>query len=298
MLKYYLVFFLKGVQVSWKLTWSLFFILVYALSLSACSSVLYQPDRNLYHLPKNLGLQATEIELAAPSGNKIYAWFFPAVTQNGKTPKGTILQFHGNAENMSSHYLSLAWTINRGYNLFVFDYEGYGKSTGSPSQETTVQDGLLALKKALELHQLSNAKRFIVFGQSLGGAIAARALADFKDSSRIDYLVLDSTFYSYRRVASGFLSQHWITWPISWLPWILVSDEYSAENSLKNCKWPLLVIHDREDPIVPFDNGEKLFEIANCPKKEFWALQKGRHIGVFSADAPEYREKFMNLLGQ
>ncbi len=274
------------------------FLFSAALFLTAgCSSVFYQPDQSLYYLPSKFGLAAEEFALKTVDGETIYAWFLPAQkTKTSSKPKGTFVQFHGNAENMSSHYLALAWLVKEGYNLFVFDYHGYGKSTGTPSQETLYQDGLLAMKKAYELHEAAGGGRFIIFGQSLGGAVAARAVQDFKPKTGISLLVLESTFASYKNVATEVLSNHWYSWPFQWLGYLLVSDEYASRDALKQCSSRLLVMHDKRDTAVPFSCGKDVFETASCAPKELWTFDKGRHIGAFAMDEAETRARFLRLL--
>ncbi len=252
---------------------------------------------------------AQEYPLVASDETELDSWFFAARRRDPKNaiaypperPLGTVIQFHGNAENMSSHYISLAWLVDYGFNLFTFDYRGYGKSQGSPDQRGTYLDALAALDRAWELHQASGARpNFIVYGQSLGGAIAMRAVADFKHRSEVNWIVMDSTFSSYRQIAREKMSSFWLTWPLQWLSGVLVSDEYSAEESLhRNCI-PLLVVHDLQDPAVPFDLGQKIYDedgedAKNCPKT-FWTLDTGYHIGVFTN--PVYRVRFVRQVTQ
>lgn len=249
----------------------------------------------MYYPPEENGFTKEDITIQTPDGEKLRGWFFKADPKFSKTVKGTIVQFHGNAENISSHYASLVWLTREGYNLFVFDYRGYGGSSGKPSQKGTYTDGIAALWKALDLHQETRAKLFIVFGQSLGGAIAAKSIEDFSARDQIDLLVLDSTFMSYKDVAQGILAGNWITWIFSPLGQVLISDEYSTEVSVSKFRPRLLVLHDKNDPVVPFKNGRKIFETASC-EKEFWQLDKGRHIGAFATDTFENRTKFLSYL--
>jgi len=122
-----------------------------------------------------------------------------------------------------------------------------------------------------------------------------RSLADFKHKDKIDLVVMDSTFASYRKVVSRLLSSHWLTWAFSPLSWLLVSDAYSTEEALKNNKIRLLVIHDEEDPVIDISNGEDIFAL-NQSKKEFWKLKQGRHVGIFASDNQKYRKKFVALI--
>lgn len=265
------------------------------LCLFSCSGVFYQPDRNLHYPPEQFQLNPQNIQFLSGDGTHLTGWFF--VTKQNP-PKGTLIQFHGNAENISSHYLSLIWMIQSGYNLFVFDYRGYGRSEGNPTQEGTYLDALAALNEGWRLHQLSHKspqKQFIVYGQSLGGAIAMRALTDFDKKDKVDLVVMDSTFLSYRAIARKKLTEHWYTWPLSPLATLLVSDDYSAEKALTDNKIPLLVIHDKMDPVVPFSCGQEIFDNATS-EKHFWILNNGKHISFFSPEYVENRSKFLDFL--
>jgi uncharacterized protein len=269
--------------------------------LTSCSGLFYQQDRVLYYLPHRVGYEAHEVTFTASDGTKLVGWFFPAHSLHlpPPRPKGTIIQFHGNAENMSSHFISLAWVVDHGYNFFTFDYRGYGKSEGSPDQKGTCLDGLAAIDEAWKLHQESGASsgfgRFVVYGQSLGGAIALRALQDSPHRSEVSLLVMDSTFVSYQTVAHKMMARFWLSWPLQWLPYLLVSDQYSAETALKEWKKPLLVIHDQRDPAVPFSMGEQIYADSGSKDKEIWALNQGMHIGTF-VNAEPYRKKFLDKL--
>lgn len=258
--------------------------------LSSCSSLVYQPDRYMYFPPEKFKFEKTELFFTAQDGTKLGAWHFPP--KDPKNYKGTIVLFHGNAENMSSHYVSLVWLVEHGYALFVFDYRGYGPSEGEPNQENTHSDSLLALSKALELHKKG---KFIVYGQSLGGNIALRALYDWKDKDRVDLIVMDSTFLSYKTVARQFLAKHFLTWLFSPLGWILVSDEYASKTVVDKFDKPLLVIHDRTDPVISFSNGENIFK-AWKGKKDIWDYDAKSHVGFFQIKLKENRDKFVQYI--
>ena len=231
-----------------------------------------------------------EIHFSSGDGTRLEGWLFPA--QSTMAVKGTIVQFHGNSANMSRHYSSLLWLTRHGYNLFVFDYRGYGNSAGKPSQQGLYQDGMAALDQAWQLRQGS---RFVVIGQSLGGAIALRAFDDFQHRDGTQLVVLDSTFASYKAEARRLLAQHWYSWPASPLAALLVSDKYGASDALKRGKTRLLIVADRRDPIVSFANGSDIFKLAPGDK-DFWVLDQGRHIGVFGPENSQYRNRFIDLL--
>lgn len=267
-------------------------------ALLACSSLVYQPDHVMYDPPEKFGLQPEEVSFKSRNGVNLGGWFFHS-TKPGK-PLGTIVQFHGNAENRTSHYVTLAWLLHEGYNLFTFDYAGYGDSEGEPSQKQTYLDGLAALDQGLKMHLQAGGGEFFVVGQSLGGAIAARVLNDWPSKDQVRLLVLDSTFDSYSVVARRILERRWFTWPLSPLGWLFVSNEYGSADALAQNKAPLLVMHDQRDPVVPFSCGQEVFAAAGGPK-EFWSFDQGRHVGEFimltkDDGARENRGKFLQAL--
>ncbi len=268
-------------------------LLLLLLVSTGCNHLFYYPDRRLFFPPEKFGLKYKVENLKTKDHVNIVAWVFPT-TQ--KPVKGTILQFHGNAENMSTHYLSLQWLIKNGYNLVTFDYRGYGSSEGHPSPKGMNLDGLSALDLAWRTHKASvseNPKaRFIVFGMSLGSVIAMRSLQDFEHVNDVSTVVLDSGFSSYRRVANTVLRKSWVGTILSPITYLFVSDAFSGKKFLKTTQLPILVVHDRSDPVVPFVNSEKIFELIKS-KKEFWQPELGRHTGTFSEDQSEWRKKLL-----
>ena len=166
---------------------------------SACSGVYYYPDHLIYSNPEAEGHKLTEFDIKTPDGESLKAWKIHARVGD----KASVIQFHGNAQNMSSHYRILSWLPDVGINLYTFDYRGFGESTGSPDPEGLVQDGIAMIRNVCE-----DAKHpvFIV-GQSLGGAVAIPALGTM-GAHCICGLVIDSSFSSYRRVVKQKLRPH------------------------------------------------------------------------------------------
>ncbi len=260
---------------------------------SGCTSLFLQPDHVVYFPPEKFGYSHEEIIFSSTDGTKLKAWHFPCTPC--ENPKGTILQFHGNAENLTSHYISLAWLTRYGYDLWIFDYRGYGQSEGQSDVHGSVLDSMAAIKMVLEKHKELHRPKFIVYAQSLGGALAMKALEELKESSEVDFLILDSTFASFQRVARQKLSDHVVTWLFSPLAYLLISDSESPKKDLDLLKMPKLVIHDKKDPVVSFTNGKLLFETLPEPK-EIWEFEQGRHVGIFALDTIENRKRFLSRL--
>ncbi len=263
-------------------------------SLSACSNLFYQPDQVIYDPPENYKIQKQDLMFNSADGTRLNAWYFPP--EPAVPCKGTVIQFHGNSENMTSHYTALVWLTRQGYSLLTFDYRGYGKSEGEPTQSHLNADALLALDLAAQKQREGGCKKLIVYGQSLGGVIAMRALADWSARDQVNLIVMDSTFMSYKTVARQVLANHWMTWLLSPLGWLLVSDRYASDEVIQHFTNPLVVIHDELDPVVPFSNGQAIFNAYPGPKV-FWSFKEGTHIGFFdSLEYQAHRKKFLDYL--
>ncbi|MGE4232163.1 MAG: alpha/beta hydrolase [Bacteriovoracia bacterium] len=261
---------------------------VFALS-SGCSSLLYYPTNVLYIDPVKAGANATETALKSADGQTIYGWYFHAKSK----PKAVIVFFHGNGENMSSHFLNLRWILDYGYDFFIFDYHGYGKSEGDPTPENTIEDGIAAIefvsKKKLPI---------AVFGQSLGGAVALQVVAKVKNQYDIKAVFVDSTFHSYKAAGAFVLSQHWYTWPLQPLAYLLLSDSYAPKHILhKISPIPLFVAHGTADSVVSIDLGREVYSRAR-EKKEFWEIPNCDHIEFLFVEKGKYRNLLLEKLNQ
>jgi fermentation-respiration switch protein FrsA (DUF1100 family) len=260
------------------------------LLLNGCSSFLYYPTRELHYDPARFGLKPEEVNFASANGAKLFGWYFKS--QAKEKARATVVLFHGNGENLSSHYLHLAWILKYPFDLFVFDYQGYGRSEGTPSPEKTVQDGIAALEWVHKNHP----GPIVVVGQSLGGAVAMRTVIEAKDRLPIKFLAVDSTFPSYRSMGRQVLSRSWITWPLQWLGWLVMSDAWAPVGRIGEISpIPMLVIHGKQDQVVEFKMGERVFEEAKEPK-EFWEIRSGGHTDVFTIQPDSYKEKLVDRI--
>jgi len=264
------------------------------LFLFSCSHLFYYPSKEQKLDSHQFIKKVEDLNLTTEDGIKIHAQFFHAE----KSPlKGTILFFHGNAENISTHFLNLAWVTKHGFNLMVFDYRGYGKSEGTPSQKGTHLDSLKALNVAFERHTgLSPKGKFIVYGSSLGGVISLRAIENWDKRNHIDLIVQDSTFMSYQKIAFEKLKSSWLTYLISPLAYVLVSDEYESSERLKEIENPLLVILQPHDPVVPARLTEEIYLKSRSQKKWLWESPRGAHTDIFWVDQYRNRERFLDLI--
>jgi fermentation-respiration switch protein FrsA (DUF1100 family) len=276
-------------------------------SLTGCSSMMYQPSGYLFYAPSQLKLHPDEINFNSSDGTKLVGWYFSADEKRPKLPpKGLIVFFHGNAQNMSSHYLNLVWILKHGYDFFIFDYRGYGKSAGDPTPEGTLEDGKAAVRwaaqkwgsKGLGKNTAGKDVPLIILGQSLGGAIALRTAMDLKKEIPIRLVVADSTFKSYEDAGASVMSQHWITWLFQPFAYLLLSDKYAPGDHVSElAPVPLVVIHGDQDQVINYDLGLDLFKSAGEPK-EFWPVPGGRHTDGMNRKDPAIRDRLLKKLGE
>ncbi len=227
--------------------------------------LLYIPWRHVESTPADIRLDYEDVRIATPDGEHLAAWYIPA--QNAE---GTVLFCHGNAGNIGHRLDTLAIFYESRLNCLIFDYRGYGQSTGTPTEEGTVIDALAAYRWLIEEKQISS-ESILWFGRSLGGAVAAQAAARLTETPPAA-LVIESAFTSFVDVGSHFYP--WL--PVRWF----ARYTYNTEQAIQAVTCPVVVIHSPDDEMIPFDMGRRLFEAANDPKR-FFELKGTHNEGFF-----------------
>lgn len=272
----------RGVKVRLKVYGGfLLGLVLFCLLTPGCSSVdkvFYHPDQRQYHSPENHdGYRYEEVSFLSEDGTALHGWFVPAVGE----AKGTVIHFHGNAQNLSAHFGFVSWLPKQGYNLFTFDYRGYGKSEGVPTRQGIYEDSLAALDYLFSRTDIDRDK-VIVIGQSLGGAIAIRAIAERKHFP-IKGALIESTFSSYEDVVLDNVA--FILKPVAKA---LVKDRLSPNEVVSELSpVPILFIHGDADHIVGSYHSERLYDLAGDPK-ELWIIKGGRHTEAMQQRANKY----------
>ena len=263
------------------------------LMLAACESLLFYPESQLAGDPGRLGLSYRELSIDTTDGLALHGWFLPA--EPDRDTGCSILFLHGNAGNVSTHLPIVAWLPAAGYGVLIFDYRGYGRSQGTPSLSGLQRDFDAALGALLSKGEIAP-ENVIVFGQSLGGAVAVTALAASPRRHEIKALVIEGAPSDYRGITREKLAAVWLTWPLQWpLAQIMTDDFRPAEAIVEISPTPVLVIHGQADRIVPPHHGEALFEAAGEPKA-LWQLEGGRHIAALNEE--EHRRALVQFLGR
>ncbi|MCG6928211.1 MAG: alpha/beta hydrolase [Acidobacteria bacterium] len=213
------------------------------------NSLLYFPSRQFFAGPAAFGLEARDVVFETEDGETLHAWWFRA----GEDPLGHVLLFHGNAGNIGDRLLHARLLTNVGFDVFSFDYRGYGRSTGSPSEEGTCNDARAALL-ALARQDGLDPKRVFYLGESLGGGVAVALAREAPPRG----LVLLSAFTSVRDMGR-------VHYPF--IPTPLVPDAYPNLRRIRGLECPVLVMHGDRDEIVPVEQGRALYEAAPEPKR-------------------------------
>lgn len=259
-----------------------------AVLLTSCSSLLYYPRYEKFYDPEKLGLTPEDIFFKDASGTELNGWWFESKI---KPAKGTFIYFHGNAENLSSHFASMSWLPEQGYNYFIFDYPGYGQSDGSPGPKENVIAGQAAIRW---VHDNKDASPLIVYGQSMGGIVAMRSVIEEKDKLPIKVMIADGTFSSFQRIARKKLATSWITWLLQPLAYVVLSDSWAPDVE-KISPIPMIVMHGRQDPVVEFEHGERVFKDSGEPK-QFIEVPEGKHGNLFWIEEGKYRRELLAKL--
>jgi len=274
-------------------TLKLAFLIALLVPFSGCNQLFFHPHSFLIDTPEKHGVEYRIENFHAADGTSLNAWFLPANNKNGGKATATVLYLHGNAENISTHFRSVAWLPAKGFNVLALDYRGYGTSDGTPSL-AGLQLDIDAAMRHLLAHTDVDPNKIIIFGQSLGGALAIHYIAHSAYRANIRAIVIDSAFFDYRQITNEKLAGSFITWPLQWLPWLVIDNSYSPADSVAAISpLPLLLIHGNQDFVVPPVHSRQLYERAGDPK-ELWLIPGAGHTQSLNNEA--VRNKLVEFL--
>ena len=234
------------------------------------------PSRAIGPGPDSIGLAYEPVEIITEDGIKLKGWYVPA-----QESRGVVLFFHGNAGNISHRLDSLRIFNELTLDTLIFDYRGYGRSDGKVSEQGTYRDADAVWHYLTEKRSF-DAAEIVIFGRSLGAAIAAYVANRHTPGA----LILESGFVSVPEMAAALYP---------WLPARqLTRIKYPTGEYLKTVACPVLIVHSRDDEIIPFGQGRTLFELASEPK-HFLELRGGHNDG-FLVSGRSYLDGFDNFL--
>ena len=251
--------------------------------------MMFFPLERHLRTPTDLNVEYSDVFFNSNDGTSLHGWFLPG---KGKV-KASILFLHGNAQNISTHLSSVYWLPKHGYNVFLFDYRGFGKSHGKPDLDGIIGDADAAISLVSSLKETQQFP-IIVYGQSIGAAISSYAVAHASYRHKVDAIIIESSFSSYREIAKEKFAEIWLTWPFQYpLSWFF-SDRYKPIDAVPLLSpIPILFIYAKTDRIIPVHHGEYLYAAAIEPK-EFWLIENGQHIDIFFQQ--ERRERLLKYL--
>jgi fermentation-respiration switch protein FrsA (DUF1100 family) len=238
------------------------------------------PSREMAATPAAVGLDYEPVEIETDDGELLHGWFVPAPEE-----RAVVLFFHGNAGNISHRLDSLRIFNSLGLSVLIFDYRGYGLSSGRPSEQGTYADAQAAWLHLVDTRGVSPT-RIILFGRSLGGAVATWLAVQQTPRA----LIVESTFRSVPDLAAEI---YWFL-PVRRLAQI----EYPVERLIGEVSAPVLIAHSRDDEIIPFSHAEALHAAAGVRSQVL--VFGGDHNTGFLRDEALYRaglDEFLSRLG-
>jgi uncharacterized protein len=249
-----------------------FLLLVYAaFLLSSENKIIFHPSRypDGFWNPASQGVLAQDIYFTTEDGIKLHGWFIPA-----ENAVATLLWFHGNAGNISHRLDNIQRLVRLNLNVFIFDYRGYGRSEGVPSEAGIYKDSQAAYDAVLRLDGVSVDTLFL-FGRSLGGICAVQTAMNWPAKG----LLLESVFTNSSDMARKIF-------PLIPLGWAMKS-KLDAVSKVPHLRLPKLFLHGTDDEIVPYDMGRKLFDAAAEPKT-FYSIAGAGHNDTYVLGGDEY----------
>lgn len=264
-------------------------LFVFISLFTGCSRLLFYPYKTHVRTPEQLGLTYTDISVKTRDGIKIHGWFLPA---QGLL-KGSIYFLHGNAENVSTHVMSVAWLPEQGYQVFMIDYRGFGLSEGDPALPEIFMD----IEAGIDwLLAQSHNKPVFLLGQSLGASLGlffAGTCPAVKN--QLDGVISDSSFTRYQDIVRHAASTTWLTWPLQYPASWLMTYPYDPIDVIDRiAPTPLLIVHGTADTIIPFEHSQRLYKKAGEPK-QLLTTDDG-HIQTFMRE--EHRLNVLEFLNR
>ena len=235
------------------------------------------PGRALDATPDQAGMTYEDVWLRTSDGVDIHGWYI-----NGESDR-VLLFFHGNAGNISHRLFSIRQFLDLGLSVFIIDYRGYGQSGGRVNEQGFYRDADAAWRHLTEERGFSG-EQIVIFGRSLGGSVAAKLAADVEPQA----LILESTFTSVPDAAQDIYP--WL--PARWLSRL----RHETSEYVRDVGAPVLVVHSRDDEIIPYHHGERIYEAANEPRSMLTI--RGGHNDAIATDENAYLSGLRQFLAE
>lgn len=242
---------------------------------------VYYPSRKVVDNPGDIDLYFEDVLLQTQDGETISCWYIPA---GGYEGSGKVILFsHGNAGNIGDRLGTIQVFNRMGYDVMIYDYRGYGASTGTPSEQGTYWDALTAWNYVKGDKGIPPEK-IVLFGRSLGGAVAAWLAEQGKPGA----LILESTFRSAPEMARKMFPYLAVN--------LICKYDYNTGERLANITCPVLIAHSTDDEMIPFKHGRELYKLAGEPKV-FVEMRGGHNAGGLDIDS-SYQQTLREFLAE
>ena len=252
-------------------------------------ALFFYPNNISYRSPEELWQQLDTVQLSSGNATLDALWL------HANQPRGILLHCHGNAGNISCHMDFVHWLPPQGWSVLMFDYQGFGRSNGRPTRFNALQDTLAALDLASQ-HAQQNNLPLVVFGQSIGGAIAIAALAAGRHQAQA--LIIESSFADWRDIARDVLRSHWFIKPLLPLVPLLVSQRLSPEKAIATLRLPTLIMQSQLDSLVLPYHSKRLFQASAAQDKNHWLIADSSHLEPLLGDDSPWRKQCIDWLNQ
>lgn len=242
------------------------------------NSLIFYPSADVSRNPSELGLSFEDVNFLTRDGVRLHGWFIPH-----REAHRTLIWFHGNAGNISHRLENIKLLHDKtGVHIFIFDYRGYGRSKGQISEQGAYLDGEAAVKYILE-RAGGDFHRIILFGRSLGTAVAAEMATRFDTAG----LILESPFVSIAEMAR-------VMFPLLPIRWLL-KNKFDVLEKIRKIKTPLLVLHGDRDEIIPSAQGKRVFDAAPEPK-QFHTILGAGHNDTYIVGGEAYFQRLRDFI--
>ena len=260
----------------WRIAAVLLAVLAIGWITGCMERMFYHPEPGPTPLPATLARAgAEEVRFRSGDGTELFGWFIPARNVDPSlAPAPTILATHGNAGNITSHVYFTEYLPDAGFNLFIFDYRGYGQSGGRAWKRGPLIADTEAALDALLARTDVDPDRIGLYGQSLGGSIGINVMAKRRE---IRATVLESPFCGWRDIAAETLGGEQPGWFARSLAAVLIDNSHRPLDAIAGIdRRPVLILHGDSDRIIPVSHGRRL-KNAGGDSVELVELPSGDH---------------------
>ena len=253
----------------------IYFLIVFYIYLKQ-RSLLYIPNIDNYD-DEPLTINAKEIFIQNSDGNDLRSLFF----EHPMPTKNTLLMLHGNAGPIENRFYKINKLAKYNQNILLISWRSYSGNKGEPHEQGLYDDALSAIKW-LQNNAIS-IEDIVIYGESLGTAISI----EVSQNKPFKGIILEAPFTSMIDAAK----YHYPYLPVS----LMLKDKYLSKDKIHNLISPILIMHAKGDDIVPFWMGEKMFDLANEPKKKYF-IDEDKHLVTYDKVLMDHMDKFYNLL--